>query len=166
MGGLTKMAATKRGSRYRGLKGLLLACAVTGACSDSTEPSVVLPAGIAGEWSGTTSQGMGIAFTVSADERVTAITIGHRFNGCEGLQAFPNLDLSTVREVICVPGPCSPSETASRSFGFASDRRQGPPNTSVFGIFLPGNQAQGQANFSEFAGCGSAIGVGWSAKRR
>ena len=147
------------------LSSLLLASALTGACSDATEPSpVISPPATIGEWSGTTAQGMPIAFTVSADEKVTAITVGHKFGGCSGSQTFTNLSQPTVSDTICVPGPCSDRVTSYRSFSYA-EPRFGATQTSVFGLFLPLDRAQGQVNFDS-PGCGTAIGVGWTATRR
>jgi hypothetical protein len=38
--------------------------------------------------------------------------------------------------------------------------------TSLNGLFLPGNRAEGQAGFVDYAGCGTASGVTWTAFRR
>lgn len=123
------------------------------------------PAGLAGQWSGTTAQGVAIAFTVSSEESVTAITVGHRFNGCSGTQTFSNLSLETAPSVTCIPGPCSPGLSSFRSFGYTSGRSEAPL-TVVNGVFLSSTTAEGSAGFRDVPGCGSAIGVAWTASRR
>src|SRR5713101_2725466 len=60
---------------------VIFLCALAGACGSGTAPT---PAGYAGQWIGTTAQGRSIAFTISADEAVTTITVAHDFNGCSG----------------------------------------------------------------------------------
>ena len=86
----------------------VLASTVWGACGGPASPSATNQSLTTGQWSGTTSQGMPIAFSVSQDEKVTTITVGYRFNSCSGTQTFSNLNLPTQPDVICVPGPCSP----------------------------------------------------------
>src|SRR5687768_2965648 len=46
-----------------------------------------------GEWTGATSQGTAITFSVSAVNSVTSIAIGHNFNGCRETQTFSTLSL-------------------------------------------------------------------------
>ena len=128
----------------------------------STAPT---PVGYAGQWSGTTSQGRPIAFTVSADEKVTSITVEHSFNGCSGSQTFSNLNLETAPNVTCIPGPCPPSLSSYRAFNYSTDRSDGP-STTVNGLFLSTATAQGAVGFSNFPGCGTAFGIGWTATRR
>src|SRR5262245_60873015 len=96
-----------------------IACVtLASACQGSrTQPS---SSGIGGQWRGTTSQGSPIEFTISQDEKVTSITIGYNFNGCSGVKTFPDLSLATAPDVICIPGPCSPSITSFRRIAFAS----------------------------------------------
>src|SRR5215204_825321 len=75
----------------RGPRVLLMACcALASGCGGPTDPS---PSTLEGQWSGTTSQGTPISFTVSSDQKVTAITVGYTFNGCAGTQTFANLSL-------------------------------------------------------------------------
>ena len=123
------------------------------------------PSGYAGEWSGTTSQSMPIAFTISPAEKVTAITVGHNFNGCFGHQTFSNLNLDTAPNVTCIPGPCPPGVSSYRSFGYGS-REAGAPSTSVNGLLLSTTRAEGTVGFRDFPGCGSAIGTAWTATKR
>jgi hypothetical protein len=135
------------------------------ACGrDPTSPS---PSSLSvGQWNGTTAQGMVITFTVSSDEILTTLSVGHSFNGCSGMQTFSNLQVATAPDVICIPGPCSGTTSTYRAFGFSSGSRGTGPSTAVNGLFLPGDRAQGVASFHDFPGCGTATGVEWTATRR
>jgi hypothetical protein len=128
---------------------------VTGSSSMST-----------GEWSGTTSQGMPIAFTVAADETVTAITVGYSFNDCAGSDTFLDLSVPTAPELTCIPGPCRGVEASYRAFSYSQTPSKNGLTTTVTGVFLPGNRAQGLAHFLDYGACGSARSVEWTATRR
>lgn len=120
----------------------------------------------AGEWSGTTSQGRPIAFSVSpVDETVTRITLGYDFNGCSGSHEFLDLNIPTTSNVICLPGPCSGRLESRRSFAHSDGSPAAGPYTQINAVFLPGNQARGQMVFRDYPGCGAAT-VEWSATRR
>ena len=73
-----------------------------------------------GEWRGTTSQGMPIALTVSADERVTTITLGYDFDGCAGSHTFSDVNVATAPDVTCIPGPCSGAVVSYRAFAYVN----------------------------------------------
>jgi len=137
-------------------------CALAGACHSPTVPATP---GYAGQWSGTTVQGRPIAFTISPDETVTTITLGHDFNGCSGLQTFSSLSLHIAPQVECIPGPCPPSISSYRAFAYTSGNPIEGPSTSVNAVFLSVDSAQGSANFRNYPGCGNAIGVAWTAIR-
>jgi hypothetical protein len=132
------------------------------ACGGSTRPSSTT---LEGEWTGTTIQGAPIGFTVSADQKMTAITVGYRFGGCAGTQTFADLNLETVPSVVCVPAPCPASLASHRSFNYSSGLPAGPA-TTVNALFTTTASAEGQAVFRDFPGCGSATGVGWTAVQR
>ena len=119
-----------------------------------------------GRWSGTTTQGAPIAFTVSPDEVLTDLAVGYSFNGCSGTQSFANLNVSTKPDVTCIPGPCPSTVSSQRQFAYSSGRVATEPSTTVIGLFLPGNQARGQASFQDYPSCGTATGVEWTATRR
>ena len=143
-----------------------LASALIGACSFPVAP---FPRGAGslsvGEWHGTTAQGMPISFLVSPNETVTSITVGYAFNGCSGSHTFADLNVPTSPTLTCIPGPCSGIQESYRAFGY-SVGSAGGPSTQLNGLFLPGNQAKGQTTFREYAGCGSATPVEWTATRR
>ena len=123
--------------------------------------------GYAGLWSGTTAQGTPVTFTISTEENVTTISVAHNFNGCSGSQTFSNLSVPIAPQIICVPGPCSPSQQAYRQLGYSSGGSADGPMFGIVGLFVPfTNRVEGTVNFRNYPGCGSAIGVPWSATRR
>ena len=122
------------------------------------------PVNLAGQWTGTTSQGAQFGFTVSADQKITTLTVGRNFNGCSGSQTFSNLSLDTVADVTCIPGPCAPGITAYRPINFGDGRNEGP-STAVNGFFLPPANASGVVRFRDFPGCGNADAT-WDVSRR
>jgi hypothetical protein len=139
--------------------------AVAVACSGPATPS----GGVAvrsGEWSGVTSQGTPIAFTVSSNETVTSITVSYRFNGCSGSKAFTNLNLPTRPEVICVPAPCTGSIASFRRLSFSDRSAENGSRTTISGLFLPGDRAEGQVQFADYPECGSTASAPWTAVRR
>ena len=141
------------------LTGLLASACGSGPASPSSSSLSV------GQWTGTTTQGAPITFTVSSDEILTTIVIAYSFNGCSGVQTFANLNVPTAPNVICIPGPCSNTLSTYRAFSYSSGSVGTGPTTSINGLFLPLNQAQGQASFQDFPGCGTA-GAEWTATRR
>lgn len=138
-------------------------CALVGACGSSTEPSAP---DYAGQWSGTTAQGRPIAFTISADELVTTISVGHEFNGCAGAETFSNLSLPIAPNVQCIPGPCPGPVTAYRAFAYSTGNPREGPATNLNALFTTPGRAEGRVNFVAFPGCGSSLGVSWSATKR
>lgn len=142
---------------------LLIAQTVLVTACGSTRPSST---SLEGQWSGTTAQGTPITFTVSADQKVTAITVAYRFGGCAGTQTFDNLNLETAPNVVCVPGPCSPSITSYRAFNYSTARSLEEPSTSLNALFITTGSAEGQVGFRNFPDCGSATGVSWTAAKR
>ena len=145
---------------------VVLACVLASACGGPTNPAAAPEPRTVGEWSGMTSQGMPMAFSVSPDEVVTTITFGYNFNGCLGSQTFANLSVRTTPDIICVPDPCAATVGSYRSFNYSDGRPTAGPSTTVFGLFLLGNKAQGQVHFVNFPGCGTASSVEWTATRR
>jgi hypothetical protein len=148
------------------LSGILI---LVSGCVRPSLPSAVPAPGSSGlsvgEWEGTTSQGKPIAFTVSRDEKVTAITLGYDFNDCSGTREFLQLNVPTAPDLTCIPGPCPRLAASYRAFGFSDGTVASGPYTQVNGVFLPRNQAKGQAIFSNYPDCGSAT-VEWTATRR
>ena len=144
----------------------MLAGLLAAACgSDPTSPSSVSSLSV-GQWEGKTAQGGVITFTVSSNDILTSLSVGHSFNGCLGTQTFSNLQVSTAPDVGCTPAPCPSSTSSYRAFSFSSGPRGAGPTTTVTGLFLPGGRAEGVAAFTDFPGCGTATGVEWIATRR
>jgi hypothetical protein len=130
------------------------------ACG-ATAPS---PAALEGQWSGTTSQGAPIAFTVSAAQKVTTITVGYSFNGCSGVQTFSNLNLETAPMVTCIPGPCPDAISSYRAFNYSAGSINGPL-TTINGLFPVMTRAEGAVGFRDYPACGTAVGIGWTATK-
>ena len=135
-------------------------CALMSACGPTTPSSAALD----GQWSGTTSQGTPITFTVSSDQKVTAITVGYSFNGCSGVQTFSNLNLETAPMVTCIPGPCPSPVSSYRAFSYSAGSIDGA-FTTVNGLFTLTTRAEGQVAFRHYPGCGTAVGIGWTATK-
>ena len=139
----------------------LMLCVIATACGDNgVAPSPGAASnGFAGQWSGTVlvlslppsgaPQSQPISFTVSADQRVTDISIGYRFNGCSGVKTFSGLSLAIAASSANSPGP---------SWGYGSPTPDGNDHTQVFGFFTSARTAMGTAGFVEFPGCGSGGG--------
>ena len=73
-----------------------LVCVALSGCGDTSSPTAPSPTtSFNGQWSGTTSQGQPISFTVASD-RVTTITVGYNYGGCSGSRTTPDLSLEIV----------------------------------------------------------------------
>ena len=145
---------------------MIALCALVSACGSDGSPTG--PSGSAsyrGEWIGTTAQGAPMSFTISADEKVTSITIGHNFNSCAGSQTFSNLSLDTIPNVTCIPAPCPTVVSGYRQFSYVSGT-PGSQSTSINGLFPSTVTAQGLVHFNQFPVCGTALSVSWTAVRR
>jgi hypothetical protein len=130
-------------------------------CGGSTANNPTTPSGDAqrydGQWKGTTSQGRPITFTVSLDQKVTAITVGYSFSSCAGLNTFSGLNLDIGN------GP-NPATSLGPGFGFGSGPPDGPNYTQLYGSFSSNTTATGSMIFGSYPGCGNAAGI-WTATR-
>ena len=139
---------------------LLVAIAATACSSNSTPPTS--PPGVMasyeGQWSGMTSQGMRISFSI-ADQKVTSLDIGYNFNGCSGTNTYANLSLP----IGYPPNPASPS--MGPGFGYGSGAPDRPNYTQVYGTFSSGTAASGSMIFGDYSGCGTSLGI-WSATKK
>jgi hypothetical protein len=129
-------------------------------CGGSAANGPTTPGGDArydGQWKGTTSQGRPITFTVSSDQKVTAITVGYSFGGCSGLNTFSSLNLDIGN------GP-NPATNLGPGFGFGSGPPDGSNYTQVYGSFSSNTTATGSVIFAGYPGCGNAAGI-WTATR-
>lgn len=120
-----------------------------------------------GRWTGTTSQGASIVFTVSSDQIVTAIAVGHDFNGCRGTETFSGLSLIISRpgfSVTRMPTLSGASTSSNPAFGFGSGSPESPTFTQITGMFLSTTTATGTVTFLSFPGCGNGVAL-WNASR-
>lgn len=138
-------------------------CALMSACGGSgrspTPPSSPALPRHDGQWSGTTSQGRPITFTVSLDQKVTAISVGYSFNGCVGSSSFSDLNVSIVNI-----SPTPPAGPDDYGFGYSSGQNQELNYTLITAFFNAKTTATGTVIFSGYAGCGNAAVI-WSATR-
>ena len=117
----------------------------------------------AGDWSGTTSQGRPISFTISPNERVTAISVAYDFSGCSGVKTFASIDVA----ITSAPRGLLPPELEQfAGFNFR-DGAQGAANaTQVVGALKSETTASGVASFENYAGCPDTFeGVTWNATK-
>jgi len=110
-----------------------------------------------GEWSGTTTQNRPISFTVSSDQKVTALTVGYNFGGCSGTSTLSNLSLDIGFRQSLVGTQLVPG------FAFSSSSPDQP--NQIVGEFSSNTMATGNLIFVNFQGCGSAFDV-WTANKR
>lgn len=111
--------------------------------------------GYGGEWSGTTSQGAPITFSVSTAEKLTKITTGYSFNGCTGSNSLAP-DVALERSPVPVDVRLLDYESAP----------PGTPNRMLFHfVFTSGTEAHGMVTFVDFAGCGT-VNSTWTANKR
>ena len=128
-------------------KGLLLltlaAGFLLGGCGGSVSPTGASPfppgaAGYAGEWSGRTFQQQPISFTVSSEQKVTAVSVGYVFNGCSGVETLSGLD-----------------HTVTSSFTHFGSTLPDGRAIMITIVFLPGGAASGGVVFYGPPSCGS-----------
>ena len=110
------------------------------------------PPNYSGQWSGTTSQGVPIAFVV-ADLKITSITLGFNFGGCAGTTTYPNLTV--------------PIAALGSGVGFSYT--SGPPGlpdyTQIIGNFNSNTAADGVVVFTGYPGCANQTAT-WTASLR
>jgi hypothetical protein len=130
--------------QFVGGMAILIGC----ACA----PSRPTPLNFAGDWSGTTSQGRKIAFTVSPDLRITVVSVDYSFGGCTGnVTASPNVALTNT------------SATAAAVVTFTSGPAV-PSRTTVNFLFPSITRASGSVEFADFGTCGSTS-ASWTATK-
>ena len=131
---------------------LVLAAACGHGPSSPSAPS------FAGEWSGTTSQGTPITFTVTADLQLTALTIGYNFNGCLGSASYaPNVALLRIPTL---PVPAYSVTYQSGPVGSAN-------RALVNFFFTSASDAHGTIIFTDYPECGAGLTEAvWTATRR
>ncbi|MGB2713225.1 MAG: hypothetical protein WBC51_03540 [Vicinamibacterales bacterium] len=141
-------------------------CAAMAACggSDAT-PTNPSPARYDGQWRGTTSQGRPISFTVSSDQKVTAMSIGYVFGQCSGVNSFSNLNLDIGLPPTFPGVPRAPTPYPGPGFGYGSGSPEAPNYTQVYGWFTSSTTASGSMIFGNYTGCGNSFGI-WTAEKQ
>ena len=142
---------------------IVAVCAAASACSnDGVTTPTPSASSYAGEWSGTTSQGAPISFSISAGQTVTSITVGYKFNGCSGSNTFANLSL----QIATAQSPFPPRVPTGDSpgFGFGSGPPEGANYTQVLGTLPSGQTSTGSVAFLNFSDCGNAV-ANWTATK-
>jgi hypothetical protein len=144
---------------------VVLAICGSSACGSGspTEPSP--RAGYAGTWTGPTSQGGAITFTVSPEQKVVAIAVDYRLNGCSGNAVLPGLSLEIAAPQLAPGSPNAGGPFDNPSFGSGSQGVDQPNFLGVSGTFTSSDAAKGVLIFGEYAGCGSGLAT-WMAARR
>ena len=131
------------------------------ASPSPVSPSPVAPparVSYAGEWSGTTTQGDAIAFTVSDEQKVIALTINYRFDDCAGTRSISPLSL----DIGYFPDP---TRVGKPGFGYAEGDIQKEIIFSVYGEFRSPDTAHGVNSFLNYMGCRFGV-EGWDARKR
>jgi hypothetical protein len=137
---------TKAEWQFAGGLAVLIGC----ACS----PSRPAPLNFSGDWTGTTSQGRPIAFTVSADLTITRLSVDYAFGTCSGnVTVSPNVALTNT------------SGTAVALVAYAPNGPGGPNRAVVRFLFPSIAEASGSAEFSDIATCGNSTAT-WTATKR
>ena len=127
-------------------------------------PSPVSPspvstrASYAGEWSGTTAQGDAIAFTVSNEHKVTALTVSYRFAGCSVARSISPLSL----DIGYTPNPTA---AGNPGFGYGEGDPEKEILFSLYGEFRSPDTAHGFISVLNYMGCRFA-GATWDARKR
>jgi hypothetical protein len=138
--------------------GVLIAICAPVACGGGggIAPS---PVGYAGEWTGTTSNGPPIRFSVSAADTVTSITLVYSFSAdCSGTLTYTDLAVP-----IRTSNP--PGLPASDQLGFGYSTTNGVNGTLIAGGFSPDRRsASGQFALVHFGACDTVVGT-WTAQR-
>jgi hypothetical protein len=129
----------------KGLMAALAMCAAVSACGGSTggagSPLPPTPSGLAGEWSGTTDQGRQITFSVSPDQRVTAIAFDYIFPDCSGAVTLSN---ENIFPFTGLPTP---------GFAFGKSLESGPSGVDGKAFLMPDNSLRGGIAFYESRTC-------------
>jgi hypothetical protein len=130
------------------------------ACNSATAPSP-LPPGYVGEWTGTTTEGTPVQFSVSPGDYVTSFVLTYNFSAaCSG--TLTNTDLGVPIHYLDPPGP-PPYDQPGFTFG----TNDGTSATAIGGHFSPDRRsASGQFVLVRYGACGDVALGKWSARRR
>lgn len=129
-----------------------LAILIWCACAPPAPPRVAPRRDFSGRWTGRTSQGRAIAFTVSGNQ-ITALTVDYACGGGSG-----SLTLPAGVPLLNLSG--RPAATIT----FSSDGPSGPTRIVVRFLFQSARSANGLVEFTNDPACGSSE-VTWTATR-
>jgi hypothetical protein len=147
-----------REARHLAISIIIVICAHI-ACDRGMGPS---PLGYAGEWTGTTSQGTPIRFSVSAADTVTSFTLAYNFSAdCSGTLTYTQLALP-----IHTLNPPGPPPYDQPGFGYSTSSDDAASGTLIAGHFSSDRRsASGQFSLVYYGACGTVVGR-WNATRR
>jgi len=134
---------TRREWQFAAGMAILIWC----ACS----PARPTPLNFNGDWSGTTSQGRPIRFSVQ-DVRVIAVTVEYAFGGCAGS--------------LTIPADAILQNTSGTADAVVTYTPNGPAGarTTVNFLFTSPTSAHGTAQFTNYPTCGDS-NVTWTANK-
>jgi hypothetical protein len=112
------------------------------------------PLDFSGAWAGTTSQGRPITFTVSSDQRISALAVDYAFGSCSGsVTVSPDAALANT------------NGAASAVVVHAPNGISGPSRTVVNFLFPSPTHANGTLTFVDYPTCGNSSAT-WTADKR
>jgi hypothetical protein len=137
---------------------LVTACAVAASCGGSgASPSPAPAPTYEGQWTGLTSQGLDVGFTVTPTQTVTNVSFGYSFSGCAGgASGFMS------------PGAPILTTSSTPSFTFTQGGPDTPSFMEVAGSFSSTTAASGTITLRRTA-CGNVnvnVVAAWTATKR
>lgn len=129
-----------------------LAILIWCACAPPPPPRLAPPKKFSGQWTGRTSQGGAIAFTVTAN-RITALRFDYACAGGSG-----DLTLPAGVPLLSTPG------TTFATVAFSSNGPPGPTRIIVRFSFPSARNANGTVEFTNDGACGNSRAT-WTATR-
>jgi hypothetical protein len=143
---------------------VLIVSILTAACGSSS-PAGPSSSGYDGQWSGTTSQGTAITFTVSG-QRVTSISFTYDFSGCVGTKQLQNVS------VLILANSQSPPPASGTGPGFIYVSTLGAPDKDFVEVVASFSSNVSATGFVAYANCQSSTSVvamnsfTWTATKR
>ena len=145
----TAVGAARRAC-FRGAATIALVCVVGCSVAAPASPTSTPAASLAGTWSGTTFQGRPIAFTMSRDSQLTAISVGYQIDTCTGVGSFTNLAVP----LFAVSG------TGATGFAYGATLPDRPEvRISVQGFSMPDGGVAGGVIVYGLPSCGTSESV-------
>lgn len=121
------------------------------ACAPGPRPT---PLDFSGNWTGQTSQGRSISFTVSSGQLITTVSVEFAFGTCSGGTTFstnaPLLNTAGTADAVVTNTPAGATGTG---------------RTVVHFLFPSVTTANGTVDFVDFANCGNSSAT-WTATKR